>query len=69
MEECKAHSGLKADVENLKKSDSDQWLHITAIETALPKLLPVWVTIVLMVMSGLTASALTFAGMWMKFSG
>ena len=68
-EKCEAHSGFEEAIDNLKQSDTDQWDHINKIEAALPKLLPVWVTIVLMVMSGLTASALTFAGMWMKFSG
>ena len=66
---CDAHSGMAEAIKNLKASDKDQWEHINAIESALPKLLPLWVTVVLMVMSGVTASALTFAGMWMKFSG
>lgn len=45
----------------LKKSDTEQWKHINGYEKALSKLVPVWTTIVLMAMSGLTASALTFA--------
>ncbi len=66
---CKDCSGYTARVENLEKSDETQWEHINKIEATLPKLVPVWVTVVLMVMSGLTGSALTFAGMIIKFSG
>lgn len=68
-EKCDAHSGFDEAIENLKESDKDQWTHINTIEAALPRLVPVWVVIVLMVMSGLTGSALTFAGMIIKFSG
>lgn len=69
MELCREHSGIKADIDNLKQSDKDQWEHITAIETALPKLVPVWITIVLTVMGAITGSALTFAAMMFKFAG
>jgi len=69
MEYCDAHSGMIEAIENLKKSDKQQWEHIDIIESKLPKLLPVWVTVILMVMSGLTGSALTFAGMIIKLSG
>jgi len=67
MEKCTAHSGIEEAIENIKKSDSDQWEHITAIEKALPRLMPLWVTVILMVMSGITGSALTLAGMIVKF--
>ena len=66
---CSGHSGHVEAIKTLQASDKDQWTHINKIEAALPKLVPVWVTVVLMVMSAVTASALTFAGMWMKFSG
>lgn len=69
MEKCDAHSGFEKSIENLEKSDVDQWIHINSIEAALPRLVPVWVVIVLMVSSALTASALTFAGMIIRFSG
>lgn len=69
MEKCEAHSGFDVAIKNLQKSDSDQWKHIELIEAMLPKLLPVWVTIILMISSALTASALTFAGMIIKISG
>ena len=48
---------------------TEQWIHINKLEEVMRKLVPVWTTIVLMVMSGLTGSALTFAGMIIKFSG
>lgn len=68
-EKCDAHSGFEKSIENLEKSDIDQWTHINKIEAALPRLVPVWVALVLMLMSGLTGSALTFAGMIIKFTG
>jgi hypothetical protein len=68
-EQCKHHSGLEKSIENLEKSDKDQWDEINGLKKALTKLVPVWTTIVLMAMSALTASALTFAGMVIKFSG
>ena len=69
MEKCEAHSGFDEAIKNLRKSDVDQWKHIDAIEARLPKLVPVWVTIILMVMSAVTGSALTVAVMFIKFSG
>jgi hypothetical protein len=66
---CQAHSGVKSDIDNLKKSDKSQWEHITTLEEKVGKLVPVWITIILMAMSALTGSALTFAGMILKFAG
>ncbi len=51
---------------NLKASDTDQWDHITRLEKALSRLVPVWTTVVLMAMSAMTASALTFAAMILR---
>jgi len=56
-------------IEQLKKSDDEQWEHINGLEKALHRLVPVWTTVVLMVMSAMTGSALTFAGMIIKFTG
>ena len=67
MEKCELHSGFEEAIENIKKSDATQWEHITAIENALPKLMPLWVTVILMVMSGITGSAFTVAAMVIKF--
>lgn len=66
---CKAHSGVIADLDNLKSDGIEQWRHINSIEDRLPKLVPIWVTIVLTVMGALTGSALTFAGMMLRFTG
>ena len=55
-------------ITQLKESDKDQWDHINGLEKAIQKLVPVWVTVVLMAMSAITASALTFAGMMIKFA-
>ncbi len=56
-------------ISQLKQSDTDQWEHITGLEKALTKLVPVWTTVVLMALSAITGSALTFAGMIIKFAG
>ena len=65
-QKCDVHD---EQITQLKTSDSDQWEHINNLESALHKLVPVWTALVLMVMSGLTGSALTFAGMIIKFAG
>ena len=69
MEKCEEHSGLEKSIENLEKSDKDQWEEINGLKKALTRLVPVWTTIVLMAMSALTGSALTFAGMIIRFTG
>jgi len=56
-------------INRLVKDTDEQWMHINKLEELMRKLVPVWTTIVLMVMSGLTGSALTFAGMIIRFSG
>ena len=63
-QDCKVHA---EQLRQLTKDTDEQWSHINNMENALRKLVPVWTTIVLMVMSGLTGSALTFAGMIFKF--
>jgi len=69
QELCSEHSGCKADIENLKSSDKKQWDHITTIENALPKLVPVWVTVALTCMGAVTGAAVGIAAMVIKFSG
>jgi hypothetical protein len=73
---CQFHSGIEKSIislektdENLKQTDDLQWDEINGLKKALTRLVPVWTTVVLMAMSALTASALTFAGMVIKFSG
>ncbi len=60
---------IETEVETLKKSDNDQWSAINEIRQYMRKLIPVWVTLVLMAMSAVTASALTFAGMAIRMVG
>lgn len=59
----------ETEIDTLKQSDEKQWTAIDDLRQFMRKLVPVWTTIVLMVMSGVTASALTFAGMMLKMSG
>ena len=54
-------------IERLEKDTEEQWSHINKIEEMLHKLVPVWVALILMAMSGITGAALTFAGMIIKF--
>ena len=60
---------VETEVSNLKDSDGDQWAEINKIREFMRKLIPVWVTVVLMAMSAITGSALTFAGMIIKMAG
>ena len=60
---------IETEVGTLKKSDNDQWSAINEIRQYMRKLIPVWVTLVLMAMSAVTASALTFAGMAIRMVG
>jgi len=60
---------IETEVETLKRSDTDQWSAINEIRRYMRKLIPVWVVTVLMAASFITGSALTFAGMIIKFSG
>lgn len=58
---------------NLEKSDTHQWTDIDKLKEKFDLLMrrwvPVWVTLLLMGMGTITGSALTFAGMIIKFSG
>ena len=51
----------------LKKSDKEQWDAINELRRFMHKFVPIWTTVILMAMSAVTASALTFAGMILKF--
>ena len=67
---CGAHTEA---IENLKRDTADQWAAITTLRGRLDELMrkwiPVWLAAILAAMSGVTASALTFAGMIIRFSG
>lgn len=59
---------VETEVNTLVKSDDDQWAAINQIREYMRKLVPIWVTVVLMAASGVTGSALTFAGMIIRMS-
>lgn len=59
----------ETEINTLIKSDDEQWTAINQIREFMRKLVPIWVTVTLMVMSAITGSALTFAGMIIKFAG
>lgn len=59
----------ETEISTLQQSDNKQWTAIEDLRQFMRKLVPVWTTIVLMVMSAVTGSALTFAGMIIKFTG
>ncbi len=62
----------ETEVDNLKDSDGKQWTAIDKLkerfEILQRKWIPIWVTVILMSMSAVTASALTFAGMVIKIT-
>ena len=59
----------ETEIGNLKDSDEKQWSSINKMQEFMRKLVPVWVTVVLTAMGMITGSALTFAGMMIKFAG
>lgn len=64
-----ANNAVQAEqITQLKNSDKDQWDHITGLEKALTKLIPVWTTVVLTLAGFITGSALTFAGLVIRFA-
>ncbi len=60
---------IESEVDTLKKSNDEQWGAINDIRLFMRKLIPIWTATVLMAASFITGSALTFAGMVIKFSG
>ena len=56
-------------ISTLEQSDSNQWSEINKLRELMRKLVPIWTTIVLMAMSAVTGSALTFAGMIIRVNG
>lgn len=58
----------ETEIHTLKDSDHEQWQAIKDLQQFMRKLVPVWTTIVLMAMSAITASALTFAGMLIRMN-
>jgi hypothetical protein len=62
---CPLHSGIQADVEQLKTDNEKQW---TAIER-LQNRLPVWATMVISVLTFLLGASLTYASLVVRASG
>jgi hypothetical protein len=56
-DECKLHSGLRTQIDNLKESDVRQWEVITKLQNRLP----VWATVVISLLTFLLGCALTYA--------
>jgi len=52
----------------LEISEANQWAEINGLREYMRKLVPAWVTFVLMIMSAITGSALTFAGMIIRIN-
>lgn len=63
---------IESKVQNLEKETDKQWNSIgnlaEKIDTLMRKWIPVWVGLVMMAMSGVTASALTVAIMIIRFT-
>jgi|GEM_PF-4169626 len=60
-------------IKHLEESARDQWEHINGLQTDFSRLMqrwvPAWVSLVLTMAGFVTGSALTFAGMMIKFAG
>ena len=54
----------ETEIKNLRQSDLDQWTAINQLRNRLP----LWATVILMVMSGLVGSALTYAAVAVKLA-
>ena len=69
-ENCAVHDNR---LKHLEESDRDQWEHINGLHADFSRLMqrwvPAWVSLVLTVAGFVTGSALTFAGMMIKFAG
>lgn len=61
---CKHHSGLVQMIEDTKDDTGKQWTEINRIKNRPP----VWCTVVMMVLSGLIGSILTYAALAVKIA-
>lgn len=59
---------VESKVERLEKDNESQWEAINELRQFMRKLVPVWVTIVVSVLTFITGCSLTFAGMIIKFA-
>ncbi len=60
---------LESEVIRLKQDTTDQWKAIEDLRQFMRKLVPVWVTVVISVLTFITGSALTIAIRVIKFAG
>lgn len=65
-QDCKVHA---EQISTLKDNDNKQWTKLNEHDGLFRRYVPIWTTVVLTVMGTLTGSALTFAGMIIKFAG
>ena len=63
--DCAAGVDLQGRVGRLEQDSEDQWKAINALRNRLP----VWATVVMMLLSGLIGSAVTYAAVAAKLSG
>lgn len=59
---------IENQVDRLQQDTAEQWKSIHELEKFMRKLVPVWVTIVVSVLTFITGCSLTFAGMIIKFA-
>ena len=57
---------IENNVNRVVKDTDDQWIAINDLQKYMRKLVPVWVTIVVSVLTFITGAALTFAGMVLR---
>jgi NO-binding membrane sensor protein with MHYT domain len=61
---CEFHSGVEARMDNLEKSDTDQWTAIKEIQ----KRPPVWTTALISMLTFLLGCTVTYASMAVKIA-
>lgn len=59
---------IESQVKRLETDTADQWSAIDDLRRYMRKLVPVWVTVVVSVLTFITGGSLTFAGMILRFS-
>jgi len=64
MGNCTYHSGIVADIANLKKSDDEQWDAIKALQNRLP----IWATLVISILTFSLGATLTYASLAIKMT-
>ena len=60
---------IESKVDRLESDTKSQWAAIDELRRYMRKLVPVWVTAVVSVLTFITGASLTFAGMILRFAG